>query len=155
MSKKEYYESAAERKIMINKIMKLDKAKATLLHDAASEDKPPQNILSKGCRGLTFMEIPLSCLEYVWIGSTKAKLKDRLLAKAAYQIRINEDTNPRKHLLFDLEENMYVVKEDEVVMLKEFYGVDPVTPTTVTTAVTTTTTTTADTPIGSDIKSWS
>ena len=122
MSKKKYYESDSEKEIVIKKLVNLNKEKATYLYDATCSGQPPQRLMQKKCLGLTFIEIPLKCLEYIWIGCKSASLKNRLLAKAAYLVRVNNDTNPRKHLLFTLDENMEVAKADEAEMLKAFYS---------------------------------
>jgi len=121
MGKKKYYNSASEEKIVLKKLVGLDKEKATYLYDATCDGKPPQRLMQKRCRDLTFIDIPLMCLEYIWIGCESSTIKDRLLAKASYLVRINDDTNPRKHLLFTLDENMEVVKDDENEMLEKLY----------------------------------
>ena len=120
--KSNYYESETEKRVAIVKLIELDKAKATLLYENIKDDKPYNKLISEKCRNLSYLDIPLKCLEYLWIGCKKADLKTKLKSKASYLVRINEDNHPRKHLLFSLEENMKVITEDETKVLSKLYG---------------------------------
>jgi hypothetical protein len=119
MSKKEYYSSHSEQEVGLKKLVGMDKTMSTMLVDILKESKPPQEMLSKGCRNLSYMEIPLSCLEYLWIGCSNASIKNKIMAKAAYLSRVNEHNHPRRKMLFTLAENQEVLKIDEENMLKD------------------------------------
>lgn len=119
--KTKYFESEAEKEVMVSKLTSLTKEKATLLYEAIKADKPAARLLTEKCRNLTYLEIPLKCLEYLWTGCENADLKTRLKAKASYLVRVNEHNHPRAKLLFDLDENMKVLSKDEALILGRLY----------------------------------
>ncbi len=118
MAKKKYYESSIEFTLGLKKLVEMDKEKATLIFDRIREDAPPHRLLSKGCRVKKYQDLPLSCLEYIWIGAKTATMMERLKAKSCYLVRVNEHNNPRKHMLFTLEENQQIIDGDEEVLIE-------------------------------------
>ena len=120
MAKKEYYGSDNELQVGIEKLVGLTKEKATFITDALQESKPPAKLLSRACRDLSYMDLPLTCLEYMWIGCEGASIKQKIFAKAAYLLRVNEKNHPRVKMLFTLEENMKVLGKDEEDSLNKY-----------------------------------
>ena len=120
MAKKEYYGSRNELQVGIEKLVGLTKEKATFITDALQESKPPAKLLSKACRGLSYMDLPMTCLEYMWIGCEEASIKQKIFAKSAYLLRVNEKNHPRVKILFTREENMMVLKKDEEDSLNNY-----------------------------------
>jgi len=115
--KAKYYQSANVEKIALKKLVEMSTQQATQLHEATKDEIPHQKLLTMAARKKSFSELSFKSLEYLWIGCEKSDLKIRLMAKAAYLSRVNEDNNPTKHLLFTLEENMEALAADEKEMI--------------------------------------
>lgn len=122
--KEKYYSSSIELEMAIVKLKSMDEKSATMLFGSIKDKTPPQNLLCKQQRGLSYSDVSLSSLEYLWFGAKSSSMKNRICAKAAYLCRANEYNHPRKKMLFDYAENMWVVKEEETKMISKIYKID-------------------------------
>lgn len=122
--KEKYYSSSSELKLATVKLKSMDKKSANMLFGSIKDKTPPQNLLCKQQRGLSYMDVSLSSLEYLWFGAKSSSMKNRICAKAAYLCRANELNHPRRKLLFNYAENMWVVGEEETKMILEISKID-------------------------------
>ncbi len=114
-------ESFNEKVEMIDKILKLDKEKATMFFERVKYDKPPQAVLRKTCRDIAYVDIPLDCLLYLWTLSDKVSMEVRLKAKVSYLARVNEHNHPRQDKFFTLDESNNIDKKDELKLFNNIY----------------------------------
>jgi len=122
MGKKKYYISESEKKVAYVKLFTMDEEKATMLFETFKLKNPPQRLLANSVRGMSYNDVPLSTLEYLWIGCEKSDLKTRIRAKASYLVRCNEYNHPRLKLMLSYRENMDVLRMDENILLKTKSG---------------------------------
>ena len=115
MSKKEFYASENEKIVALDKLINMDEKQATMLYSRVSGNKIPSELVSVAQRSKTYEQASLKTLEYLWIGSKKANWNIKLSAKAAYLVRTNEHDHPRMDMLFTYEENMAILKKDEIL----------------------------------------
>ncbi len=120
MSKSKFYKTQSEVRVALEKLVSLTKEKSTFLTDTLQETKPPAKLLTPKCRDISYLDLPLSCLEYMWLGCDNASIKQKILAKAAYLIKVNESNHPRFNMLFTLEENMMVLEEEETDSINRY-----------------------------------
>jgi hypothetical protein len=119
--KEKYYSSSKELEMAIVKLKSMDEEAATMLFGSIKDKTPPQSLLCKQQRGLSYSDVSLSSLEYLWFGAKSSSMKNRICAKASYLCRANEHNHPRKKMLFNYSENIWVVKEEETKMILEVY----------------------------------
>jgi len=116
-----YYKSEVEKNMALKKLCTMTKDTATELYELSKDKFPVQSLVVVHDRNKPYSEVRMKTLEYLWFGSKKASVKIRLYAKAAYLLRLDDETNPRKHLLFSLDEVKELAKAEEKQMMMEAY----------------------------------
>ena len=118
-----YYTTDTELNMALGKLLKMTNTQRQLVYDSNKDTMPPQNLLAKSQRDKNYNELSMKALEYLWFGSKKASITQRIIAKAIYNQKIDDETNPRAKMLFTLEENQMVCEQEEMNMMRNLKNV--------------------------------